>query len=132
LKKLSEKQYGPFKVLEKIREASYRLKLPESWKLIHDVFHESLLTPHHTAKFQSQCHTTPLLPEMVGDDLEYEVEAILDSRIRKQRSKRQMEYLISWKGYGSKENSWLLKKNLLHSNELIREFHDKYKDKPKL
>ena len=42
--KLSMRYYGPFQVLEKMSEVSYRLKLPDSWK-IHNAFHVSLLRP---------------------------------------------------------------------------------------
>ena len=61
-KKLAERRYGPFKVLETIGEASFRLELPPSWKLIHDVFHESLLMPHNKVTFPSQHRAAPPLP----------------------------------------------------------------------
>jgi len=131
-KKLSEKRYGPFKVLEAIGEASFRLELPNSWKLIHPVFHGSLLTPFYSSKFPSQHRAAPPQPEIIGDELEYEVQSILDSRRQKKGRATQMEYLISWKGYDVEHNSWEPKKNLLHSCELIREFHDKYPMKPKV
>ncbi len=79
-KKLSEKRYRPFKVLEAIREASFRLELLNSWKLIHLVFHRSLLTLFYKSKFPSQHCATPPQPEIIGDELEYEVQSILDSR----------------------------------------------------
>ena len=79
-KKLSEKRYRPFKVLEVIGEASFRLELLNSWKLIHPVFHRSLLTLFYKSKFPSQHCAVPPQPEIIGDELEYEVQSILDSR----------------------------------------------------
>jgi hypothetical protein len=49
-RKLDWKHFGPFEVLEKINNVSYRLELPDSLKRTHDVFHVSLLSPHHTSK----------------------------------------------------------------------------------
>ena len=41
--KFALKQYGLFKIREKVGELNYRLQLPEMWK-IHNVFHVTLLT----------------------------------------------------------------------------------------
>ncbi|MCO5551670.1 hypothetical protein L7F22_005174 [Adiantum nelumboides] len=42
--KLGILYYGPFQVCDKISDVTYRLKLPEGWK-IHNAFHVSLLRP---------------------------------------------------------------------------------------
>ena len=36
-KKLAERRYGPFKILEKLGHASFKLELPEAWKNLHPV-----------------------------------------------------------------------------------------------
>ena len=54
-KKLGPKCYGPFKVIEKIGHAAYRLLLPENWKLIHLVFNQDLLTQFNEASYATQC-----------------------------------------------------------------------------
>ena len=43
--KLAKRYHGPFQILERINETSYRLKLSSSWH-IHKVFHVSLLKPY--------------------------------------------------------------------------------------
>jgi hypothetical protein len=53
-RKLSDKRYGPFVILEKVGELAYKLKLPEQWKAIHPVFNEALLTPWKKPVFTSQ------------------------------------------------------------------------------
>ena len=63
-KKLSDRQHGPFEVIERIGDVSYRLKLPTNWK-IHDVFHISKLTPFKQPSFPSQIshpNNPPLTP----------------------------------------------------------------------
>jgi hypothetical protein len=41
--KLASRYIGPFKILERHGEVTYRLELPESWSGVHDVFHVSQL-----------------------------------------------------------------------------------------
>ncbi|MCO5607277.1 hypothetical protein L7F22_061470 [Adiantum nelumboides] len=40
--KLSMRYYGPFQITERINDVSFRLRLPDTWK-IHNAFHVSLL-----------------------------------------------------------------------------------------
>ena len=53
VKKLDNRQYGPFKVDKLVGLASYCLHLPKTWKTIHPVFHESLLIPYMPPSFCS-------------------------------------------------------------------------------
>ena len=46
-KKLGPKFVGPFKILQRIGKVSYRLEIPEVWK-IHNVFHVFLLKEYVT------------------------------------------------------------------------------------
>ncbi|GKE28221.1 hypothetical protein Tco_1443605 [Tanacetum coccineum] len=45
--KLSPRFIGPFEILERIGEVSYRLALPPQLSHVHDVFHVSLLRGYH-------------------------------------------------------------------------------------
>ena len=57
LKKLSPKYYGPFQILHKVREVSYRLDLPPNSK-IHPTFHVSCLQ----AMLRQHVVSIPTLP----------------------------------------------------------------------
>uniref|UniRef100_A0A1A7YXH3 Chromodomain protein, Y-like 2 n=1 Tax=Iconisemion striatum TaxID=60296 RepID=A0A1A7YXH3_9TELE len=56
---------------------------------------------------------------MASGDL-YEVERIVDKRRNK---KGKWEYLIRWKGYGRKEDTWEPENHLLHCEEFIDQFN---------
>ena len=45
-KKRGDKCYGPFKVIKKVGASAYKLAIPKTWRNIHDVFNEVLLTPY--------------------------------------------------------------------------------------
>lgn len=101
-KKLDDRRFGPFKVLEKVGSRAFRLALPTTWSRVHPVFHTALLHPYHPPVSPLQ-HPPPAPPPvLVGDHLELEVEAILDERLRRGR----VEYLVKWKGLPREENTW--------------------------
>jgi hypothetical protein len=114
---LEFKRLGPFKVLEQIGELNYKLKLPESMQQLHNVFHVSLLEKFYPNQIKER-ELVEVPPVIIDEQIEYEVNSILDSRVRR----NQLEYLIDWKGYGIDERCWV-KSREVHASELIKEFH---------
>ena len=88
--KLVAKRYGPFPVAQELSPMTYRLTLPEQWK-IHPVFHVDLLTPYKEMAFQGPNYTRPP-PDLIDNEEEYKVECILDSRVRGHN--RKVQYLV--------------------------------------
>src|ERR1700683_2449865 len=88
-KKLDDKRYGPFEITEKVGSRAFKLKLPKTWK-IHTVFNVVKSNPYHPpeTKIQAQPPPPPLIT--VEGEPEYEVEAVLDSRIRRGK----LQYLV--------------------------------------
>ncbi len=69
----------------------------------------------------------------VRGNKEYEVEAIIDSAVYGQQANDQMSgfyYLVSWKGYPEKENTWEPSLAIIHLRKLISTFHKKHPEKP--
>ena len=123
-KKLDYKKLGPFKILEKIGLVAYRLQLPPTMN-IHNVFHVSLLEPFQENNLASR-PLPKLSPIIVNDQQEFEVEAILDSRL----IHRQGQYLVHWKRFATSEATWEPASHLINSPELIAEFHSLFPSKP--
>jgi len=80
--KLAQCRYGLFEVLRQVNETSYKLKLPDTWRLKHPVFHQNLLSKHCAGYSPQQLamprNPVPSLDEM-GDEV-YDVEAIANSQ----------------------------------------------------
>jgi len=89
--KLDQKRLGPFEIVDVVGESktAFKLKLPLYWR-IHPVFHASLLDHYQENKIGGREQTHPTPPEIVNGELEYEVEAVLDSRVRRNR----LQYLV--------------------------------------
>src|SRR5712671_233489 len=119
--KLAPRRQGPFKVSEVISPVAYRLALPLSWG-IHNVFHASLLLPYKETAMHGPNFTRPP-PDLVGDEEEYEVEAIANHRHFGRHQK--LQYLIKWKGYPSSDNMWEPEENV-HAEDLVKEYHRRH------
>ena len=99
---------------------------------MHPVFHGSLLTPYRKSAFPSQHRAAPPPPEIIGDEKEYHVESIVNSRRRKIRGRTIIDYKIRWEGYSAEHDQWITKSELPHCKELITEFHRKHPMAPKV
>ena len=126
-KKLNPKRLGPFKVLARIGDHDYRLELPPGMDL-HDVFHVDRLTPAVINDVYGAPSNPP--PVEVDGQEEYEVEAILDSKLDK-RYKGGILYLVRWKGYGPKGDTWEGIRNLGNAKEAVAEFHRRHPEAPR-
>ena len=104
MKKLDNLRDGPLKIIKIIGKSAYKLELPESWKRagIHPVFNETLLVPYRPPSFPSQQAPPPPPPEVIDDHIEYEVEKILDARMRRGK----IQFLVKWKGYADLMNGF--------------------------
>jgi Chromo (CHRromatin Organisation MOdifier) domain len=99
-KKMTPKREGPFIIDEVLGPVTYRLQLPESWK-IHNVFHATLLRPFVENDVYGNNYPQPL-PELLEGEEVYEVETILKHRPRG----RGYQYYVKWKGYPISKATW--------------------------
>ncbi|KIN94634.1 hypothetical protein M404DRAFT_34857 [Pisolithus tinctorius Marx 270] len=94
------------------------------------MFHASKLTPFVKTKEYGPAQPPPP-PELVGDENEWEVKAILKHKCAckvKSSSKepsvtlqQKYHYLVKWLGYLHFQNSWESKDNLINAPEVLRD-----------
>lgn len=124
-RKLDWRSHGPFEIIEPVGSHAYRLKLPDQWE-IHDVFHVSLLHPHHQDADPDRHPAPPPLTEVDGE-METEVAAVLASRTYKGR----LQYFVSWVNEPPSNNLWIDADELANAKDLVEEFHRLHPNSPK-
>lgn len=120
--KLKHKYMGPFKIIRKINENAYELKLPATSK-VHPVFNVSRLR-RFVPRLKPQINDDNEIlqvPNIIDDTEEYEVSQIINHRMRGKK----MEYLIRWAGWSEYFNTWEPIDNLTHAREAIQQYHAK-------
>ena len=105
---------------------AYKLKLPNAMSRIHPVFNVVKLKAVPKDPIVGCRRRSPPEPVIVDGEQEYEVDEILDSRLRNAK----LQFLVSWKGYGREENSWVSERDL-HAPELIDSFYQRNPDAPR-
>jgi Integrase zinc binding domain/Integrase core domain/Chromo (CHRromatin Organisation MOdifier) domain len=113
-KKLAPRFMGPFRIVKAtLSGLAYRVELPNNVH-IHPVFHVSALKPFKT----SGPYQPPPLPAIVDGELEYQFEAVIDTRLV--RNSRQ--YLVKWIGYALP--TWEPVAHFVNCPEGLQEFWD--------
>jgi hypothetical protein len=98
--KLDYQLLGPFVIVDQVNDVAFHLDLP-SHLHIHPVFHMSLLEPWTSSSIPRRVIPPPPPIELV-DDPEFEVKAILDSKILRNK----LYYLVDWLGYSPTNRTW--------------------------
>nr|GFA20651.1 hypothetical protein [Tanacetum cinerariifolium] len=111
--KLSLRLSGPFELLDRVGEVSYRLALPPQLLHVHNVFHVSLLRgykyhPPHVVSY-------PL--DQIREDLSLveEPEKILDRQERVMRNKTTLFVKNLWKNHPERKATWETKESMIRT-----------------
>jgi hypothetical protein len=97
--KLKPKYYGPYEILERIRDVAYKLNLL-SGSLLHPIFYVSQLKKCRGKILK----TTVSLPVFnTGGKLRMEPTTILDRRIIKRKNQTVVEVLVRWSNLDDEE-----------------------------
>ena len=89
------------------------------------MFHSSLLEPYRESTIPGRIPPPPP-PIELEDGPEYEVAAILDSKI----TRNKLYYLVDWLGYSPRDRTWEPIENVTNARTLLEAFHRQYPHKP--
>ena len=129
-RKLEAKFFRSSQVLHLVGKQAYKLKPPKKGR-IHNVFHVLLLEQDIIKK--ERVRKVPKLD--AGDNSkEYEVEAIWDIAVYAMKLESdhlpRLYYLVAWKGYSKKKNTWEPVLAVQYLRKLISLFHKDHQKKP--
>jgi hypothetical protein len=129
-KKLSEKNLGPYEIIDQPGTLSFTLRLPTAMRALHPVFHVSQLEPAPPNTIPNRVQPPPPPVEIDGEQ-QYEISEILDSKIDNRRLCKLL-YLVRWEGYEGtdEETSCLPATELGNAPEVVSDFHSAYPHKP--
>jgi len=132
LQKTIWKELGLFKIIARPRTHSYTLRLPDTMKVVHLVFHVSQLEPFIPNTIPNRIQPPPP-PVVIDSKPKFEISEILDSKINKRCRACKLLYLVWWEGYKGtdEETSWILASELRHTLDLVVDFHSSYPNKPR-
>lgn len=114
--KFASKREGPFTITKVLSSLAYKLWLPSTWR-IHPVFHASLLSRYKENEVHGPNFPAPP-PDLINNEEEYKIDRILKHR----GNLRNRSYLIRWKGYSAKEDSWIKESDLGNAPEILKAY----------
>ncbi|MCO5548387.1 hypothetical protein L7F22_001844 [Adiantum nelumboides] len=120
--KLLTRYYGPFKIIDKVNDVTYRLDLPSTWN-IHNAFHISLLRIYQ-GNLPSEL-PSPEPPEVEDQEEILVPEQIIhhQDRILKSGSVHR-KYLLKFKNYSPLDAQWINEQELHQFPEILHSYLD--------
>ncbi|XP_027166304.1 uncharacterized protein LOC113766295 [Coffea eugenioides] len=115
-KKLQPRFVGPYRIIQRVGNAAYKLELPPSLSRIHNVFHVSMLKKYHP----DPSYILQLKSIEIDEILTYEEKPVklLNRKVKELRNKQIPLVKVLWRNHRIEEAIWEVK-------EAIRE---KYPD----
>jgi hypothetical protein len=119
---LQPRYEGPFEIVEKLSEVTFKVNLPSKFRAIHPVFHASKLMPYTESTIPGQAAPKPS-PILVKGEQEWEVEEILQHK----KTRGKFYYLIRWKGYTRDHDTWEPASNITNAKDILKKYKQKHK-----
>ena len=129
--KLTTPYVGPFAITHMVGTNAARVALTAPYDRKHNVFPVSLLKLYRDndpQRFPNRPKVPFPRPDIIDNEPEWELEAILDDRTRRVKGKQVREFKVSWKGFD--EHWWLPESDLGNASDLLNEYKSRPKRKP--
>jgi len=129
LQKLSKKYLRPYEIIAQPSLQSFTLHLLDTMRVIHPIFHVSMLEPTTPNAFPQRSEPPPA-PVIINGEPEYKISKIVNSKIDCRRACKLL-YKVIWLEYKDTDNDseWLPVTELEHVKELLSNFHLQYPTK---
>nr|XP_019068954.1 uncharacterized protein LOC109120044 [Solanum lycopersicum] len=119
---LIPKYDGPFEVVKRVGEISYKLKLPKRLK-IHTTFHVRFLKPYFADADDPDRNTSKWAPPLVPTQYVAKIEKIIDHRVSGTSKKNtKTEFFVHWKGKSAADAVWEKAKDLWQFDPQIKDY----------
>jgi hypothetical protein len=118
--KLNKKWLGPFPIIKMRGPNAAELELPSTLR-VHPVINVSQLKLERSGGYDHGDEPPPD-PEVVDGEEEFEVEDILEHRVRKYGKGTREEYKVLWKGYPKWEATWEPKAHLANASQVLQAY----------
>jgi hypothetical protein len=123
-RKWSPQRAGPFKIVRRVDRNAYELDFPSSWR-VHPVVSVAQLWKPEQGTDPFGRVSAPPDPVMVNGDEQWEIERIIQRRVRWRKRKPAVEYLVRWKGFTAKDDQWIPRIRLVDGARDMVEKHEK-------
>ena len=125
-KKFGPQTKGPYKILERIGRLAYRLDINPQVTKIHPVISVAHLEGVPNPTLDPYERPVPEEPGSVEveEDIKphWEIERIVNKRVINTTRGEKTQYLLHWKGFGTKDDMWIDAKGM-NADELIKEYN---------
>ena len=87
---------------------------------MHNVFHISLFRPY----IEGKSPRSPPIPEVIKGEFEFIVQRIMKFKVVEdnQKSKKNREFLVRWKGYSAEHDTWEPEDNLTNCPSILEKY----------
>jgi hypothetical protein len=124
--KLKMKKIGPCKVLKKLGENAYELKLTDGIG-ISPIFNIVYLYPYRDGEAETGTEKPVIqwMKQMLVAE-KPQMECVLDKRVgKKTRRKEYFEYLVKWKNHPVEDASWEMEEKIQKHGQTMQELMDR-------
>jgi hypothetical protein len=118
--KLRQRWIGPFKVISRVSANTYRIKLPKKFPGSNVINLEHLSAYHSSPAEFGRRPTLPDTRQFLHEGETPDIEDVVGHRYDRRR--RQIVYLVTFRGYSSLADKWLSERDLRDVQDLLRAY----------